>query len=361
MLLMDDSAFDRQAVRRLLNGSRFDIDVIEASSIADARAALAETRPDIVFLDYRVPDGDGISFSSLIADEFGNNAPPVVIITGEGDEGAAVRTLRAGAVDYLAKDGLSVEAFDGSIERCLAARPVNKTDLMNEIDARRAELERLRRGTVARVQAARSSLVPVTDLAWRWVGSIDGAERRKEAERLARISRELSGALDDTLIQATTEDSGQKEVVDLGQIVQTLANRTPEVADYLSIERTGELPRIPGNRAQLHMLMRELLTEALTSTPPERAPHVRVYPARDQHGAPLLCITDNGATLAERQEGLRSASDAHGRADLPAPANTVALRLSICQRLAEANGGQLRMADAPGGGCTVMLRFPGVT
>ena len=125
LLIMDDNSFDRKAISRLSQRSRYNLKLIEATTIADARAKIADESPDVIFLDYRVPDGDGIEFSSRIMTEMRDAAPPVVIITGEGDERTAIRSLRSGVTDYLSKDALSVEAFDGSIGRCLAARPGN--------------------------------------------------------------------------------------------------------------------------------------------------------------------------------------------------------------------------------------------
>src|SRR5262245_10670856 len=62
---------------------------------------------DVVLLDHRLPDMDGIDvLKELIAEE----APvPVVMVTGVGDEGLAVKALRLGAWDYVPKDGSYIE------------------------------------------------------------------------------------------------------------------------------------------------------------------------------------------------------------------------------------------------------------
>ena len=73
-------------------------------SAEDAAAALrsvAETRPDLVLLDLRLPDRDGLSLLEDIAARA--DAPPVVMMSGHGTLDAAVRATRLGALDFLEK------------------------------------------------------------------------------------------------------------------------------------------------------------------------------------------------------------------------------------------------------------------
>ena len=356
LLVMDDSSFDRRAISRYTKKSRYNLEMIEATSIADARAKLAEENPDVVFLDFRVPDGDGIEFSAEITSSMKENAPPVVIVTGEGDERAAIRSFRSGVVDYLAKDTLSTEVFDDSIRRCLATRPANSSKLMDEMRQVSDELMALQEATQRNMHLARAFLMPMADYAWRSVTPLEGPERRGEAQKLFKITQRLTGFLDETLIDAVTAGTqGRKDLVDLGEEIETMIDSTPEIAEYVAVSRPDAFPTLAANRPQIQMLLKELVSEALTSVPAKRKPEVRLHPAADPNSNPILCITDNGIDLAERKQSLsqfvRSVAD-NGAA---LPGKTT--RMSICQKLAEMNGGQLRMAQADGGGCIVMIRF----
>jgi DNA-binding NtrC family response regulator len=63
---------------------------------------------DLVFLDLRLPDGDGMSLLPLIQDR--NDRPDVVIITGFADEHTYLEAIRAGTViDFLNKPMTSVD------------------------------------------------------------------------------------------------------------------------------------------------------------------------------------------------------------------------------------------------------------
>ncbi|NJR53027.1 MAG: PAS domain S-box protein [Leptolyngbyaceae cyanobacterium CSU_1_3] len=64
---------------------------------------------DAILLDYRLPDADGLEFIELLQAQNNGSSPPVVIITGEGNERIAVRAIKLGAEDYLVKQGLTSE------------------------------------------------------------------------------------------------------------------------------------------------------------------------------------------------------------------------------------------------------------
>ena len=357
LLLMDDNTFDRKTITRMARKSRFSLTMIEATSIADAEKKIQSEKPDLVYLDYRVPDGDGISFSARLTKQMNGSAPPVVIITGEGDERTAIRSIRCGVTDYLSKDNLSVELFDGSIERCLAARPVQRTNLAERVNDINADLQALRETTRRNMHMARAFMMPMANYAWQSVTPLTGDDRKAEAKRLMKITQRLIGFLDETLIATADDaDGGKRRLIDLHGLVQGLMDSEPEVTEFLHLGDAKRFPNISGNHPQLTMLVRELIGEALASVPPDRKPEVTIDCAIDPQGNPILRVTDNGDCLAGRQRGLKDFVDDVGDTTTALPGHST--RLSLCQKLAEMNGGQLRLTQAKAGGCTVMVRFP---
>lgn len=118
VLVVDDERVFRVMAEEALLGEGFE--VTSARSLSGARAALERTTPDVVILDRRLPDGDGIELlRSLSAD--GALAPVVVVVTAYGDVDNAVEALRAGAADYLTKP-LQVADLLDKIDRALEAR-----------------------------------------------------------------------------------------------------------------------------------------------------------------------------------------------------------------------------------------------
>lgn len=76
--------------------------LIHAETIAEALKLLDEDPGiDLVLSDLRLPDGTGLDLLKKVRDR--KLAPPVILVTGQGDQEAAVAALKAGAVDYLVK------------------------------------------------------------------------------------------------------------------------------------------------------------------------------------------------------------------------------------------------------------------
>jgi DNA-binding NtrC family response regulator len=99
ILFVDDDAAFRQVLMGELR--RRGYTVTAAESGADAIRRAAEIRPQIVLLDLRLPDMDGLDvLRSLVSN---GSAPDVIMLTGHGSFDTAVESIRLGAFDYVAK------------------------------------------------------------------------------------------------------------------------------------------------------------------------------------------------------------------------------------------------------------------
>ena len=116
ILLVEDNAIYREALE-LLFGLRQDVEI--AGSVADAEAALefcAESCPDVVLLDYRLPGLDGVEATCILLERFA--ALAVVCLTGLATERERQALMEAGAYACLTKDqelGEIVAAVHGAV------------------------------------------------------------------------------------------------------------------------------------------------------------------------------------------------------------------------------------------------------
>ncbi len=94
---------DDLVVRNLLQSifMRHKLPVTAANSLAQAQACLAKEPFDLMMLDLRLPDGDGLKFLEQVATL--PERPLVVMVTGFGSIESAVSCMRAGAFDYVLK------------------------------------------------------------------------------------------------------------------------------------------------------------------------------------------------------------------------------------------------------------------
>jgi signal transduction histidine kinase len=105
ILIVDDDEVDRMAVRRAIKTAGIQVEVHEADTCAGAILALKTQPFDCIFLDYRLPDQDGLALVQMIREE--GILSPLIVLTGQGDEQIAVDLMKAGASDYLAKSKIS--------------------------------------------------------------------------------------------------------------------------------------------------------------------------------------------------------------------------------------------------------------
>ncbi len=103
LLYVEDELARVALTRRMLEelpGQKFEL--LHTETIAGALDML-ESTPDIdlILSNLRLPDGSGLDLLARV--NSGTAPPPVVLITGDGDEQAAVAALKAGAADYLIK------------------------------------------------------------------------------------------------------------------------------------------------------------------------------------------------------------------------------------------------------------------
>jgi DNA-binding NarL/FixJ family response regulator len=103
VLIVDDQALVRAGFRMILEAEK-DIDVLGES--ADGRQAVAEARrlqPDVVLMDVRMPDVDGIEATRRLVADGGTHIKVVMLTTFDMDE-YVYDALRAGASGFLLKD-----------------------------------------------------------------------------------------------------------------------------------------------------------------------------------------------------------------------------------------------------------------
>src|SRR5690349_18508889 len=106
VMVVDDSAFVRKALIRVLNQ---DPEVVVVAQAADGREAMEKIQlvdPDVVTLDLEMPRMDGLSTIKQI---MSRHPVPIVVLSAFTPRGAeaAVRALEFGAVEVLDKGAYS--------------------------------------------------------------------------------------------------------------------------------------------------------------------------------------------------------------------------------------------------------------
>ena len=99
ILVVDDEVFICKTFEDFLRSKRYS--VYSAGSLAEAEKLLKRNPVDLIFLDGRLPDGNGIDLLERIAGQPGH--PVIVMMSGFGTIASAVECMKHGAFDYLIK------------------------------------------------------------------------------------------------------------------------------------------------------------------------------------------------------------------------------------------------------------------
>ncbi len=99
IIVLDDEELVRRGLEHQLRFRRYE--VVGVGTVAAAREALAKDNFDLIFLDVRLPDGEGTDLLRELQDY--PQKPLAVIVTGFGSVESAVECMRNGAFDYLIK------------------------------------------------------------------------------------------------------------------------------------------------------------------------------------------------------------------------------------------------------------------
>jgi DNA-binding NarL/FixJ family response regulator len=105
ILVADDHAIFRDGLRKLLEGSE-DVQIVgEASNGNECVKMLAKLKPDILLLDLRMPEKDGLGVLEEI--NFDSTPTRVIVLTAAEDDRDVVRAMRLGARGVVLKQSAS--------------------------------------------------------------------------------------------------------------------------------------------------------------------------------------------------------------------------------------------------------------
>ena len=132
ILLVDDDDALRRLVRKVLEP--YGYEVTGAGSGKEALEKLIESKPELILLDYVLPDMDGLLLLELIRARLGDSPTPIICLTGKTDIPTKTKALETGAIDYITKP------FD---VRELAARVGTQLRVKDQREGDAREKERL--------------------------------------------------------------------------------------------------------------------------------------------------------------------------------------------------------------------------
>ncbi len=297
ILIVDDDEVDRMAVRRALMQSGLPLVVTEATTYAQAITFLETNLFDCTFLDYGLPDQNGLSLVQTARRL--NIQHPLVVLTGQGDEKIAVDLMKAGATDYLAKSQISAIILAQTLRNAIRIDRAERQSLRSNqqlqqnnelllqqnhnLEEQRTQIEMQalqQQDFIAHLtHDLRTPLVGANLMFTLFQKEAFGSLSREMHAALNAMNRSNQNLLDlvNTLLEVHCYESGIKTLTlttcNMWEIIQDIVEELQPLAQHKSIILKAvsnlahpELCKILGDYQELRRMMTNLVANALKFT-----------------------------------------------------------------------------------------------
>ena len=317
-------------------------DVATAGSGQAALRWLAAQTPDLMLLDLKLRDIDGPALLEKL--QRTTSAIPFLVVTGQGDERAAVEVMKRGALDYVMKDTALLDLLPTIVRRTLAALARER-----ELAAAQAETRRLEGEVIAAGERERHTIgADLHDGLGQLLTAVEfmcaALKAATPATRPAGAGRldEMGGLPRDAVAQTRFLARG---LVPLGGGPDALQTGLAELAS-----RTNSLRKI---RCDFECPAPVLLPDDAATGHLYRIAQEAVNNALKHSGAGRILLR---LQAADGRLELQIADDGVGLSGKQAP--TAGVGLGLMRHRAGVIGAALRVDSKPRGGVTITCSLP---
>lgn len=270
-----------------------------AGSGRTALECLRTAPPDLMLLDLKMKDVDGPTLLEKL--QRGESHVPFIVVTGQGDEKAAVAVMKRGALDYVMKDTALLDFLPTIVRRVLATLAHEQALSAAQVERKRLEREilaaseRERRSIGADLHDGLGQLLTAIELSCAMLKE-DTIEARPDlTKRFDQVSSMLRDAVAQTryLARGLVPVGGEPDALQIG--LAELASRTHGLG-RVSCDFTCVTPVLLADTAvtnHLYRIAQEAVNNALKHS---RARRVSIR-LSEKDGRLRLEITDNGIGL----------------------------------------------------------------
>lgn len=380
ILVVDDEKVIRDLTEMVLTARGYE--VFTASSGSQALAAVEQSPPALILLDYMMPNMDGMQtlreLRKLSHDSY------VVMFTGKGSEDLAVEVMKAGAFDYIRKPFNNQDLVD-RIESVLRLRRIElrNRDLLEEREKLLAEIADWNRELEQRVELktrkleeAQAEIIQAEKLgALGHLAAGLAHEIRNPLNSISLFSQVLSQAqmddefneypakiideverIDELLVRLLSVS--ERAVVDVASVsvaamvhsaLSSFSDKMQRQGVELETEIAPDLPDLRTDENEIKLIFTNLFANALQAMPEGGVLRVSL---RMEEGEMCIQVADTGKGIPT--ENINRIFD---------PFFTTRKRgtgfgLSTVLRIVKSHDGRISAANSPDGGAEFTIRLP---
>lgn len=367
ILIIDDDKVDRMAVCRALRTAKVNFEVYEAEDYQSAIALLQERSFDCIFVDYALPDKDGLAIVQELRSK--GLKIPLIILTGQGDEQIAVEAMKAGASDYLSKFKLFPAQLVKTLHNSLRIHQAEKeAAIANE---QKIALARQKDDFVSRMtHDLRTPLVAANRMLTLFQDGVYGTVSQDMEEVIQVIIRSNQNLLEmvNNLLEVYCHEAGEKKLnlitVDLKEIIERVVRELTPLAEEKGISLLLDygkpanliqdaLTTVQGDRLELQRVFTNLVGNAIKFTDTGFIT-VRLTVVDLSNPVVMIEVEDTGVGISSSdliKLFERFYQGNHRR-------STSGLGLYLSRQIVEAHGGKIEVESEVNKGSIFRVYFP---
>jgi len=362
VLLIEDNSGDADLVRlRLVEGCP-QVRVECVSRLSEALEFLAKETPSLVLLDLNLPDSRGADTFRKIREMAPN--VPVVILSGQEDEGMAVKALHQGVQDYLLKGDLSSK----QLERAMRYAVERQALVLSLEIARKQQLDFKNQFLSHVSHELRTPLTCIHQYVSLLVDGLAGPMEPEQSDHLKTVLKSVNQlhAMIRDLLEATRAENGTLRVeprcISIGEIMQQAVAMMLPTAQAKQIRLEAALePHIPLAHADpdriLEVLM-NLLDNAIKFTGVEGSVMINASMTEADSGSVYVSVTDTGRGISLEAQSLIFERLYQDPDSVDNNRKGLGLGLFICRELVRLHGGRIWVTSDPGEGSIFTFTLP---
>ena len=362
VLLIEDNPGDADLVRLRLVESNPSVDVNCVSRLTDGLASLKQDSPSLVLLDLNLPDSQGSETFRKVLEE----APgvPVVILSGQDDQGLAIKAIHQGAQDYLVKGGLTSNDLDRAMRYA-----VERQALLRSLEMSRKQQLEFKNQFLSHV--SHELRTPLTCIHQYVMILLDGlagemsGEQRTHLGTILKSVNQLTAMVRD-LLQAARAESGkivlEPRCVSIGELillaVQMMQATGTQKGVGLEVGVEAGMPFVYGDPDRILEVLINLIDNAIKFTPADGAVTISATRVPADPDFAYIAVTDTGSGIAPEARSLifeRLYQDPNA---VDNNRKGLGLGLYIAKELVTLHGGRIWVTSDGASGSTFSFTLP---
>jgi signal transduction histidine kinase len=361
VLIVDDSAADRNLVRLSLQEATKFYSLDCAERLSEGLEKLSNSQPHVILLDLNLPDSQGNEGVQKVL----HKAPdvPILVLTGADDDRMAVEAVRHGAQDYIVKGQMDSHELTRAMEHAIERHQV----LATLRESRRKQLDFKDKFLSHVSHELRSPLACIHQFVEVMLDGLAGPLTDKEREYLEGVLRnagQLNSLISD-LLDAASANVGKLTIeparVDVTEVIEQIVLMLTPKAKARGVELTttvgGALPAVRADRRRLVQIFINLVENALKFTDAGGRIRLSAGICKDDSTLVQFSVADTGQGINPHNLELifdrlyqehNAVFNRHG----------LGLGLAICKDLVEQHGGRIWAESKLGEGSVFSFTLP---